>query len=315
MRNLLPPGFDWKSYIVQNPDLAEKYRLVTERDVIKYWRVRGYKLGRPYKINVVQRPIITKFDPVPVETLVPDGEEDVVVYTCISGQYDNLKEIKKREPGIRYICFTDVAMVSSTWEIHPIPDSVLVLDSTRRARCLKAMPHQFLPYNIPVSVWVDGNIEILGDIRSLVEETLTEDVTFATCYHPDRTCTYVEAEAVIQQGKDVRDVVLKQVSKYKEEGFPENYGLCQTGIILRKHLSKDVIKFGEEWWKEILTQSKRDQLSMSYTYWKYPNLKIKVLPPSLIVSKHFQIWLHKRQAVKLRPTYDSIQNYLGGKPL
>ena len=48
--------------------------------------------------------------------------------------------------------------------------------------------------------------------------------------------------------------------------------MIQSGILFRKHNNKNVIEFQEKWWNEVLTKSKRDQLSFNYIKWKNPKL-------------------------------------------
>jgi len=45
----------------------------------------------------------------------------VCVYTCITGDYDNLKEIKNKEKNIDYYCFTNNKNIkSNTWKVEYI---------------------------------------------------------------------------------------------------------------------------------------------------------------------------------------------------
>ena len=35
--------------------------------------------------------------------------------------------------------------------------------------------------------------------------------------------------------RDAREVIEKQITKYRAEGYPENAGMFETGVILRRH--------------------------------------------------------------------------------
>ena len=42
--------------------------------------------------------------------------EKICVYTCITGNYDDLKEVKVKEDNIDYICFTNnKGLSSNSW--------------------------------------------------------------------------------------------------------------------------------------------------------------------------------------------------------
>ena len=50
----------------------------------------------------------------------------ICVYTCITGDYDNLKEIKNKEKNIDYYCFTNNKNIKSkTWKVEYIEDKKL----------------------------------------------------------------------------------------------------------------------------------------------------------------------------------------------
>lgn len=49
-------------------------------------------------------------------------KEKVCIYTCITGNYDDLHEVEKEE-GIDYICFTNnINLKSQSWKIVFIKD-------------------------------------------------------------------------------------------------------------------------------------------------------------------------------------------------
>ena len=251
---------------------------------------------------------LSKFSDTKIEVKV---KNKIVVYTCISGNYDSLKDVVKKESNIDYICFTNQDIESETWEIRKIPEYLESLEQTKIARCLKILPHLFLP-EYEISVWTDGNIQVLGNINKFINENLTE--YFCISKHPDRICTYQEAEAVINFKKDNDDIVNKQMQEYREVGFPENNGMVQSGIIIRKHNNKECIDISNSWWSEVKKKSKRDQLSFNYIIWN-KDVKVDIMKPSIISSEYFQIWTHTDRGNKiayLRKNYDSIKNYING---
>lgn len=313
MRARVPDDFDWKYYIEHNPDIVKRYNVVDEYSALKHWKIRGYKEGRVYREQVIHIEGDSKVEG--YTRTVPLLPGKITVYTAISGGYDTLKEVKSLERDIEYICFTNQEIQSKTWKVKPTPAYLLDLSPVKMVRCIKILPHHFLSSG-EISVWVDGNIEVVGNIREFVSIVLEGDMEYATSYHPDRTCIYVEAEAVVKFGKESQEVVDTQIREYKKKGFPVNYGLVQSGIIVRRHGTEECKKFGREWWEEILTKSKRDQLSFNYVLWKNPDLKLHLFNPNHLVSKYFQIWSHKGTSpTRLPEDYGTKQNYLRGKEI
>ena len=86
--------------------------------------------------------------------------------------------------------------------------------------------------------------------------------------HGSRDCIYDEAEIIIRVNKAPKDIVNLQMQKYREEGFPEHFGLTEGIIIARKHNDPLCVKIMEEWWDIFLKYSKRDQLGLMYVMWK-----------------------------------------------
>ena len=248
----------------------------------------------------------TKFSNEIVEEKV---KNQIVVYTCISGSYDNLKEVIEPEKNIEYICFTDQLIESKTWKIKKIPEILNNLEQTKKARCLKILPHLFLQ-EYETSVWVDGNIQVKRSIKKFINENLKNN--FAIAKHPDRICVYQESEAVKKLNKDMSLTVDSQIEFYKELGYPEKNGMVQSGVIIRKHNEKHCIEICNAWWKEIIKWSKRDQLSFNYSIYN-KNMIIDIFNPSIISSDYFDYWTHKGQKAKLRNDYGTLKNYINGK--
>jgi hypothetical protein len=246
-----------------------------------------------------------------------DGKVDTkksprrVVYTCITGNYDALREVVNPDKGVDYICFSDDISESQTWKIKPIPKCLKYLDTTKIARCMKILPHLFLS-EYDISVWVDGNIQVVGNINQFIDKNLLN--YFAIPKHPDRICVYDEANAVINLGKDNVDIVNSQIMEYMGKNYPENNGMVQSGIMIRKHNDKRCIAISNLWWNEVRQFSKRDQLSFNYSIWK-KNVTIDILNPNIIVSEYFQIWAHPKKGggkVSLRKNYGNMKNYVNG---
>jgi hypothetical protein len=230
-----------------NPDFDGDYYLKKYKDVTKsklnplvHYSLFGIKEKRTTKINKV-------------------------VYTAISGNYDELYTPKDVNDNWDYICFTDNDdLTSDFWEIKKMEE--FNLDKVRMNRVYKILPHLFLP-EYDYSLYIDGNFRITGDIEKFI--TRFSKTNPMMCFiHPERNSIYEEAEAVLKLGKDSEKYVRTQINKYKYEGYPKDNKLIAGGILFRNHNDPSIINLMNAWWKEIELFSYRDQLSFNYVCWK-----------------------------------------------
>ena len=188
----------------------------------------------------------------------------IVIYTAISGDYDVLRDPSVITPGFDYICFSDrYSGNKGCWNIRKIPDNDL--DSVRKAKEMKVLPHRFVS-DYDYSVWVDGSIDIIGNVRDLLEEYGFPP--FLCFNHPSRNNAYEEGTACLIQAKDRTEVIRAQLVGYKSEGYPADNGLIDGCVLMRDHNNPHVMKVMEDWWNEIISKSRRDQLSFNYVAWK-----------------------------------------------
>ena len=125
-----------------------------------------------------------------------------VVYTCISGNYDTLKDPTVVTPGWEYICFTDQKVISNVWTIRPLPKEIVEdksLTQVKRQRIVKIQPWRFIGA-CDVCIWVDANLKIIGNIDDMIG--MVGDAYLATITHPDRKDIYQESKAILRYRKD-----------------------------------------------------------------------------------------------------------------
>lgn len=195
-------------------------------------------------------------------------EPKVAVYTCIFGNYDSVKKINCKSKFCDYWVITDQLVDDgSGWKILNVdfPEDVKDATPAIKNRYCKMHPHILFP-EYDFSIYIDGSIQPDADIFPLIGR-------LGNCFigmydHFQRDCIYEEAKTVVRVNKENSNIVEKQVEKYKEEGFPEHYGLTACGIIARKHNDPLCIKIMDEWWNIFLNYSKRDQLGFMYVMWK-----------------------------------------------
>ena len=236
-----------------------------------------------------------------------------VIYTCITGGYDTLDDPSFISEEFDYICFTDNPnQTSKVWKIQPIPEELLSLSKVRQQRCIKINPHKYLK-NYDLSIWVDGKINVIGDLNKLVKYCKEPGCYIYAPLHPQRNCIYNELKACIISKKDDADVMNKQIEEYSIEGFPKNFGLLQSNILIRYHNNEQCVSFMEQWWNEVKEKSFRDQLSFNYVSWKNPEIEIAYLDKTIQNSEFF-LWFKEHNdsytpaaQIKWAPVKTSIQ--------
>lgn len=210
-----------------------------------------------------------------------------VIYTCITGNYEPLDDPFSVSPGFDYICFTNSDTIkSNVWKILPIPKELDGLTEVKKQRCIKINAHKYLP-QYDLSIWVDGSIKLLKNVNQFIKDNCEDGIIFIPS-HPQRNCIYEEMATCIKMKKDTEANIAPQRKRYKEEKFPEHYGLVQSNIIVRKHNDPDCIRLMECWWNELKNGSHRDQLSFNYAVWKNEDVKVNYLSSKTCSSEYFK---------------------------
>jgi GT2 family glycosyltransferase len=232
------------------------------------------------------------------KTLNSNKEKKYVIYTCISGNYDNLKPLTNVNTKIfDYICFTNSTNIiqknTYPWKVINIKEIELGLNlqdenpkdrQVKFARFIKTHPHLFFE-NYEKSIWIDANIDVIGDANKYVD-LLTNNHYILVPDHPYRNNIYEEISACIKLKKD-DPLKLNYVNKFLlNENFPKNTYLTQTGVLVRDHNNEECRFLMERWWEMIRDFSRRDQLSFNYVFWKY-NGKYLSLSWDLIKISYF----------------------------
>ena len=246
------------------------------------------------------------------------GQAQSVIYTAIFGGVDKLAEPECVPPGCDFVCFTDADVTSKVWDMRVM--NRLHDDPVRDARMYKVLPHRFLK-EYDISVWVDGNILVRGNVNDLISRYLRGNPIavydhMQTKWDPWNS-VYMEADALLtldKRGlaKDRADLIKKQVQRYYDEGFRSQNGHVASAIMLRRHHEPRVIEAMEKWWSEIEKGSRRDQLSFNYAAWK-TDLPLVYLPGNFRANAYFRHTRHTaRGAGRLRRAVTAAKRVISG---
>lgn len=244
--------------------------------------IRERKLSKFFSLirkKYYQRKIDKKFNVnLPKENLSEDlrikntKHEDingkVAIYSCITGGYDDVIEPIFKNDGFDFYIFSDKQIVSNTWKYRSLPNEVRNLDNVLINRYVKMHPFDLFD-DYDFAVYVDGNVCIASDISPLIKTSKVAKTGFSMHNHVLRDCIYDEAEICKMYGKGNSLKLDSQIKRYKDEGFPLNYGLLEATIIFFDLNSNNCKRIMNNWWNEFMNSgSYRDQVALPYVLWK-----------------------------------------------
>lgn len=193
----------------------------------------------------------------------------VAVYQAVIGNYDDIKSAPVLDSDIyNFFLFTDASGEYENWAKMEIPDHIRNLSNPILVnRYLKMHPHELFP-DYDYVVYLDGNIQIVSDIRPMLRQVSSE-TGLAMHQHTFRDCIYDESKACIQEKKGNRTKINEQMERYFKEGFPHHWGMFECNVIIADLRNKKSEMILSSWWEEFLSRgSLRDQLSLPYILWK-----------------------------------------------
>ncbi len=191
----------------------------------------------------------------------------IVVYTCVTGGYDERVEPLFCNSEVDYVFLTDNKKVSSKkWQVK-IVDNPERLDAAKLNRYYKMHPWEvFKDYDY--AIYVDGNLKIVSDLSSFVNK-VNEKYGFALSLHSRREKLTDELKACKMTKRGNYKKLKEQVERYLNEGYPDNYGMLEAPVIVFNLKNEFMKKVMNEWWEEFLrADSGRDQFSLPYVLWK-----------------------------------------------
>jgi len=205
-----------------------------------------------------------------IETYYPfKKRKQIVVYTCILGDYDYLKEPLCDSLECDYFLISDRAPINqSVYKYINISELGVekIRDNTRRNRYCKMMPHIIFP-EYKYSLYIDGSMQLKTERFSekIANLPKTRIMVYADNF---LDCLYMEAMRAAESQRDKKEIFISQMEKYWLEGMPEHFGAALCPVLLREHNNPICIKLMNEWWHEVENYSRKDQVSFPYVIWK-----------------------------------------------
>lgn len=196
----------------------------------------------------------------------PIENAKIAVYGCITGGYDVVKQPIYVGDDTTYHIFTD-SLNGNTgiWKEHLIDCGEYISDANRY--------YKFHPFDVfqgyDFAIYTDGNVKVLSDVSTICSIAEKSKTGIAMHRHHERECAYQEALACKYYKRGNFEKIQEQLQRFRDEGFPENFGLCEATVIVYDLKNPNARKITEQWWKEYLkSNTKRDQIPFPYILWK-----------------------------------------------
>lgn len=195
----------------------------------------------------------------------------IAVYTCISGDYDNIQEPLLTFDNVDYIAFVDnpqkVHATNSHWIYKSTPSNLTKYSNILRNRYIKFHPKEFLN-QYDYSIYIDGNIRIVSDIRPFIQYCNAIS-GLAMHIHGKRDCCYDEAQVCLLYHRGNPQKIKQQMQMYQDEQFPKHFGLNEANVIVSDLKNNQSVTLLDKWWQELVrSESLRDQLAWPFVLWK-----------------------------------------------
>lgn len=187
-----------------------------------------------------------------------EGSVNVIIYTAIFNDYDDLPDVKKIEHDFKYICFTDSKIKpKDPWTVVPIQN--FYQDPKIMNGYVKANSHLF--FDDPMVCWIDSNLNDLNLTTYFITEHFFNVDVMAVRHFSQRTVGE-EINHVIKHNKEYESNALAFKEKHKDVC---DHKISATMFLLRRHIPK-VIEANKKWWELISSGLRRDQVTFNYAF-------------------------------------------------
>lgn len=223
----------------------------------------------------------------------------LIVYTCITNNYDWLSPPLIKDRNIEFICFADARIKVKGWQVFPIAEDIRNEPPNIVNRRYKMFPSNYLPSH-DWSLYVDGNIQLIGNPWDLVRMVADSGSDIGTLPHLNRYKTIKDESSGIKRKRKIHrsnfGKLDEQTNRYTRDGLPRNAIVHACGVIIRpRRESGDLLNCCMNiWWDEYINGVRRDQISFPYALWASKANALR-LPFSVAESNnYFRLVSHKK---------------------
>lgn len=265
--------FTFYKYAEQIKKQVEKYNvagIICEKDILQLDDVIKEIIEKEYDSSIVNSSK-RKWTIMPEDyaRVRNKSGNNYAVFTCVTGEYDTEVLFPKIwEEGVDYYYISDKRpdkLGDYIWiDINTLLPDGTELDNIRKNRFIK-INGNYIFDEYYYSVYVDGNIQIKGNVKEIIPSVKSG---YALFEHIDTPSLYAEGVKVLSLKYEKQEIITTQLKKYYDAGFPSEFGLFMNGVIIRENNNIIGKRVSDIWWREYYQGSRRDQLSFCYALWK-----------------------------------------------
>jgi len=236
----------------------------------------------------------------------------IAVITSIYGDYDNLKIHNNviNSNLVDWYCFTDNTKIINSnkktmWKIITTPYHLIngndeykkyknYYDNVDKktynmmsAKYYKIKTHEIdILQKYDYYIWIDGSIFLRDNFINNMLSLINNGHKLINFKHSARNNVKDEVSYSNQIQKYKNQFLKSQFLKYLKDKFPDNIGLFEKTVFVKKNENK-INNLFDDWWIENLKFSYQDQISYPYVLWKNNILPDKIINQNVFNNKDY----------------------------
>ena len=218
---------------------------------------------------------------------------NIAIITSIYGNYDNFKNQSNvlNADKVDWYVFTDNSRIDAAdekWNIITtpyhikntnIPENKLYknyyenVKDEKTKNMMSAKYYKIQAHDIDILqkydyfIWIDGSIFLRNDFINNILEFQKKNYELVNFKHSKRDNVHDEYSLSIKMDKYKNQELDKQYEFYINDKFPDNVGLYECTVCMRKNNQK-INNVFDLWWVQNIKWSYQDQISYPYVLWK-----------------------------------------------
>lgn len=213
------------------------------------------------------------------------------IYKCVFNNYDYLINERVALEEFDYFLFTN----NKTLKVYPyrtIFVPATFSSGSLNNRKLKLIIPELLK-NYDLSIYLDGNINVLKDLCYLTKKFLDSDADIGLFSNPYTTCVEDEIISCLKSKKTNEISINLELQYYKSKQMVADTFMTDNAVIFRKKHNLNMNNSMSEWFDIVSKFTGRDQISLPFITKKY-NINKIILgdSPRHINNKYFVVLPH-----------------------
>lgn len=219
----------------------------------------------------------------------------VVVFMAQFGDADPVMPPGEVVAGWDYVVFcSDEVRPPRPWTVRVVSPPSSADTPRLQNRWCKLHASTLLP-DYDVSIYVDTHVQIVGDLRVLLDEFLASDADCGLIRHPISRNVAHEVKRQVRVGRitpsDFAANWTAQQARQARAGFRDDLGLYFAAVVLRRHDRPQVAEFEEAWWVELRSGVTRDQVALPFALWT-TDIRYQAFLLPWPLRPYFRTWQH-----------------------